>query len=74
MSETERLAILRDYSSGKLGTRATIDLLGFEDFADLLIALAAEGLHLPRPADTPTLAAHRKRATELLQPLLRRDP
>jgi hypothetical protein len=73
MSDSERLSILRDYSAGKLGTRATIDLLGFDDFADLLIALAGEDLHLPRPADTPTLAAHRERATELLQPLLRRN-
>lgn len=66
-----QLATLRDYSEGHLGTRQTIERLGFRDYADLLIALAQHGLDLPKPAPTARHAAHLARARSILQPLLR---
>lgn len=44
---------LTTYANGLLGTRQAIDRAGLGDFADLLIALAQNGLSLPRPEDTP---------------------
>lgn len=67
----EQIAILRDYSAGHAGTRDTIERAGFDDHADLLIALAHIGLSLPPPADWPGRKAHLEAATAILQPLLR---
>jgi len=49
---------LTTYANGLLGTRQAIDRAGLGDFADLLIALAQNGLSLPRPEDTPERRAH----------------
>ena len=67
----EQIAILRKYSTGHAGTRDSIERAGFEDHADLLIALGHLGLALPPPADWPGLEAHLEAATTILQPLLR---
>lgn len=71
--EASRLDVLRAYSRGTLGTRQAIEEAGLEDFADLLIALAKHDLPLPKPPDTPQRRASIEQASELLQPLLRRD-
>jgi hypothetical protein len=70
-TEERKLQVLRDYAAGKLGTRRAIELAGFADYADLLIALAQNDLDLPKPADTPEHRAQVARAREILQPLLR---
>ena len=70
MTEAERLSILAEYSEGRRGTRDTIEALGMEDYADLLIALAQTDLPFPKPPDTPELEAHRQRAWEVLMPRL----
>jgi hypothetical protein len=71
LSGEAQLAILRDYSEGRLGMRQTIESLGFRDYADLLIALAQHGLNLPKPVPTLQHDAHLARARSVLQPLLR---
>jgi len=71
MSEQKRLAVLYDYASGHAGTRATLEKLGFRDYADLLIALVAADLPLPKPEETASLIAHRDRARSILLPRLR---
>jgi hypothetical protein len=70
MTKNEKRDLLRDYAAGRRGTRATIEALGFADYADLLIALAQADLPLPPPVDTPALRAHRERASEILMPRL----
>jgi hypothetical protein len=72
MTDQQQLDVLRQYASGKLGTRQAIELAGLDDFADLLIALAHSDLDLPKPADTPTRRANVERARAILQPRLRR--
>ncbi len=72
MADADRRAILEAYSAGRLGTRQTIDLLDFDGYADLLIALAQVDLPLPKPSDTPARRADYDRASAILQPLLRR--
>ena len=73
MSEQEKLAVLHEYAAGHLATRAAIEQLGLHDYADLIIALSANDLSLPKPAETPVLLAHRERARAILQPRLRHD-
>ena len=63
--------ILRRYAAGQAGTRETIERLGFDDYADLLIAMAQNDLDMPRPAGTPARRANIALATEIPQPLLR---
>lgn len=72
MDNERRIAILKDYALAEAGTRATIDKLGLHDFGDLIIELAAADLPLPKPLDTPALAAHRERARSILIPRLKR--
>ena len=66
------LKVLRDYAEGRLGTRAAIEKIGAQDYADLVIALAQQDLPFPKPADTPRRRANVARARALLEPLLRR--
>lgn len=68
MTESQ-LAILRAYSAGERGTRDTIEALGMEDYADLLIALARHGLKQPKPRPDPEREA---RVRAILEPLLHR--
>lgn len=70
-SNQDRLAALRAYAAGGLGTRQAIEQLGLRDYADLIIALAQHDLDLPKPADTPRRRANVERASALLQPRLR---
>jgi hypothetical protein len=70
-ADQDRLAALRAYAEGRLGTRRAIERLGARDYADLVIALARHGLDLPKPPDTPRHAAQVARARAILQPLLR---
>jgi hypothetical protein len=72
MDHEARAAILKRYSDGGAGTRDTIEQLGMQDYADLLIALAQADLPFPPPADTPRIRADRERAAAILGPLLRR--
>ena len=65
------LEALRDYAAGLLGTRRAMRQAGFDDYAELVIALAQHDLDLPKPADTPERRANLERAREILQPLLR---
>lgn len=71
MTNEQRLSVLYDYAAGRLGTRSTIERLGLDDYADLIIALSAHDLALPKPPETPTLDAHRERARALLLPRLK---
>ena len=71
VSDQDRLAALLAYAEGRLGTRRAIEQLGARDYADLVIALAAQGLELPKPRDTPRRAVQVERARAILQPLLR---
>lgn len=71
MTEQEKLTVLYEYAAGHLGTRETIERLGFEDYADLVIALSTNDLPFPKPPDTPALLAHRERARAILMPRLR---
>lgn len=71
MTDQQRLTVLSDYATGKLGTRSTLDKLGLRDYADLLIELAQKDLPLPKPEETAALQAHRERARAILQPRLR---
>lgn len=71
-SNRERLEALRQYATGLLGTRQTIERAGLRDYADLVIALAQQDLDFPKPADA---AEHRARLAQIgaiLQPRLRR--
>lgn len=70
-SDQDRLTTLQAYAEGRLGTRRAIERLGARDYADLVIALAQNGLDLPKPPDTPGHAAQVARARTILQPLLR---
>jgi hypothetical protein len=72
MTNPKHLETLRAYANGSLGTRQAIARAGLEDFADLLIALAKNGLDLPKPADTAKRRANVERARALLQPRLQR--
>jgi hypothetical protein len=67
----DKLATLRAYAAGQLGTRRAIDQLELHDFADLVIALSQHDLDLPKPADTPLHAAQVAQAGAILQPRLR---
>lgn len=71
MTEQEKLSTLYEYASGHLGTRTAIEQLGMKDYADLIIALSAHDLALPKPPMSPTHLAHRERARAILQPRLR---
>lgn len=64
-----QLQLLRDYADGRHGTRDTIERLGLEDFGDLIVALARNGLQLPKPTPSPEREAA---LSAILQPLLRR--
>jgi hypothetical protein len=68
----QQKAALARYSAGVLGTREAIEAIGGHDYADLLIALAQEGLDFPKPKPTPAHQAHVARASAILQPRLRR--
>ena len=68
LNETEKQKILQDYSQGKLSTRATIAEIGAKDYGDLITELSQRDLELPRLS---TSEANVRRATEILQPLLR---
>jgi hypothetical protein len=72
MRDSDRLPMLRAYAEGRLGTRWTIEHLGMRDYADLVIALAQQGLDLPKPPNTPRHEEQVARARAILQPLLRR--
>ncbi len=66
------LEILTAYAAGTLGTRNTIERLGLQDYADLVIALAQADLPLPRPAASLARTTHLAQASAILQPRLRR--
>lgn len=69
--DQNRLAALRQYAAGLLGTRQAVEGAGLDDYADLLVALAQHDLALPKPADTPARLADVERARAILQPRLR---
>jgi len=71
MNAQQKLAVLRDYSGGRIGTRAAIESLELDDYADLVIALSSSNLPFPKPADTRMSRRHRANARELLLPLLK---
>ena len=71
MTQSEKEAVLRQYASGQLGTRRTIEALGVHDYADLVIAMAQADLEFPKPAATPAHDARVARASAILQPRLR---
>lgn len=71
MDDRNQLSILQDYAAGRMGTREAIERLGFDDYADLVIALSANDLMPPKPRDSMVLNAHRKRARAILMPRLR---
>lgn len=73
MLDDRKLATLRDYSAGHLGTRAAIEALALEDYADLIIALSQNDLPFPQPSHQSAVVADRDRAWAILQPLLSRD-
>lgn len=64
------LDTLHAYAAGHLGTREAIDRAGMRDYADLVIALARNGLDLPKPSVTPAREARVARARAILQPRL----
>ena len=66
------LEILRAYSAGKLGTREATMQAGLRDYGDLIVGLAQNNLAFPKPSITPQQQADVARATEILQPRLRR--
>jgi hypothetical protein len=70
--DSDRLSVLQAYAEGRLGTRRAIERLGMRDYADLVIALAQQGLDLPKPPNTPRHEEQVARARAILQPLLRR--
>ncbi len=70
MTPDDRRALLEAYSAGRRGTRDTIEALGLEDYADLIMALAHADLPFPPPVDTPAMRRHRERAREILMPLI----
>jgi hypothetical protein len=70
-SQQQQLEVLRDYAAGLLGTRRALERGGFDDYADLVIALSRHDLDLPRPAETPERQANLERARAILQPRLR---
>ena len=72
MTQDEKDAVLRQYASGQIGTRRTIEALGAHDYADLIIAMVQAGLDFPKPPDTPAHAANVARVSAILQPRLRR--
>lgn len=72
LDPVQRSDTLRAYSAGRLGTREAIERAGFDDYADLVIALASADLDLPKPAESPRRAAAIAFAAEILQPRLRR--
>lgn len=72
MTDHERTSILDAYSMGNVGTRAAIEKLGLDDYANLLIALASRNLPFPRPAHSEALFAHEARAHAILLPRLTR--
>jgi len=71
-ADQEAIAVLHAYAAGRIGTRDAIEKLLLRDYADLLIALAKHDLPLPKPLDTPARREHVARASQLLQPRLRR--
>ncbi|MBX9908281.1 MAG: hypothetical protein K2Z25_06165 [Beijerinckiaceae bacterium] len=72
MLDDRQLSTLRDYAAGRLGTRAAIEALAFDDYADLIIALAQNDLQFPPPSQKPEIVEDRARAEAILQPLLTR--
>ncbi len=68
-----QLATLHAHAAGQLGTREAIDRAGMRDYADLVIALARNGLDLPKPSATPAREARVTRARAILQPRPRHD-
>ncbi len=71
LADKAQIEILRKYADGLLGTGEAIEFAGFNDYADLLIALAQNGMTLPKPADTRLHQLHLRYAREVLQPILR---
>jgi len=71
MTDPKQLEALRQYARGTLGARQAIARGGLEDFADLVAALAQNGLNFPKPADTAKRRANVELARAILQPLLR---
>jgi len=69
MNTNEELTILQAYSTGKAGTRATIEQIGGQDYADLLVALGKYDLDLPKP-DATGREEQLLLASSLLRPLL----
>jgi len=68
-----QLAVLIDYSEGRLLTRDTIEKLGLDDYADLIIELSQRDLPFPRPQESEARMRSLALATAILQPLLRLD-
>jgi hypothetical protein len=66
-----RRATLTAYAAGLAGTRQTIETLGLDDYADLIIAMAETDLPFPKPADTEARRAHVAQARAILLPRLR---
>ncbi|WP_158808722.1 hypothetical protein [Beijerinckia sp. L45] len=64
-------ATLTAYAAGLAGTRHTIETLGLDDYADLIIAMAEADLPCPKPSDTEARRAHVARARAILLPRLR---
>ena len=63
-----QLDTLHAYAAGHLGMREAIDRAGMRDYADLVIALARNGLDLPKSSATPAREARVARARAILQP------
>jgi hypothetical protein len=68
-----QLAVLIDYSEGRLLTRDTIEKLGLDDYADLIIELSQRDLPFPQPQESEARMRSLALATAILQPLLRLD-
>ena len=68
LNKAEKQKILQDYSQGNLSTRAAIAKIGVKDYGDLITELSQHDLELPRLSASE---ANVRRATEILQPLLR---
>jgi len=72
MTEAEKIAVLKRYAAGTLGTRRTIEAIGGSDYADLITAMVAAHLAFPKPAPSARRDADLARARAILGPRLRR--
>jgi hypothetical protein len=70
-AEREQLKALRDYATGRVGTREAIRRAGLKDHAELIIALLQHDLDLPKPAATQQQRVHLEHPRAIRQPSLR---